>query len=124
MGASPLSLAPSSSTRHSTAVSSQADGKLGDIAVLKNSDAPTQDRGVSVLRVAPLRKAVITHARSLSRALRLFEFAVSDGGKTKAVVNGPVRAHLERKLSPWGRVFTRYVRSHIHKQTLEQILGS
>ncbi|CAM9870421.1 unnamed protein product, partial [Pylaiella littoralis] len=40
---------------------------------------------------APLRRAVIAHGRSLSRALCLFDAAVLDGGGTKAVINGPAR---------------------------------
>lgn len=83
--------------------SSQTDGKLRDVAVLEDSDEPIQSRGLGVLTDAPLRKAVIAHARSLSRALCLFDVAVSNGGTTKAVVNGPVRAHRKEKPVHWAR---------------------
>ena len=78
---------------------SQADGKPGgDVAAPQDNgyDAPTtQDRVPGARTDAPLRRAVIAHARSLSRALCLFDVAVTDGGTTKAVVNGPVRARQE-----------------------------
>lgn len=92
VGAVALSPALSSSARQLSSTSSRTHGKLGDVAAPEDSDAPAQNRGLSVLIDAPLRKAVIAHARSLSRALCLFDVAVSDGGTTKAVVNGPVRA--------------------------------
>eukprot|EP00903_Cladosiphon_okamuranus_P014876 g13775.t1 len=74
--------------------SSQRNLELGNnIAASKDSDddAPTQTGVLRARTDAPLRTAVIAHARCHSRALCLFDVAVSDGGKTKAVVNGPAR---------------------------------
>lgn len=76
--------------------------ELVDVATRgEGSDAPTtQDRGMlssGLAETSPLRRAVIAHARSLSRALRLFDLAVSDGGTTKAVINGPVRGRRKRE---------------------------
>lgn len=49
---------------------------------------------------APLRRAVVEHSHLLSRALRLFDVIVMDGGTTvKAVINGPVRVHACRNIS-------------------------
>lgn len=44
---------------------------------------------------APMRRAVVAHACLLSRAVRLFDTAVMDGGTAKAVINGPVCSHTK-----------------------------
>lgn len=96
VGTAPLPPAFASSAQQMS--SSRTDGKLGGAAFEDSDvDARTQNGVPSVRTDAPLRGAVIVHARSLSRALCLFDVAVSDGGTTKAVVNGPVRGQQKDK---------------------------
>lgn len=119
-GVSPIS-SPSPPPSPSPSPTSTVPSAPPALDAERDAAVPVAERHVSTqtpgrgLAHAPLRRAVIAHARALSRALRLFDVAVSDGGTTKAVINGPVSTntvHWElycTKLGPFTRNAVRFI---------------